>query len=1102
MIMLGVVVRSEAQQLNYQAIARNANGVALTFRDVGIRLSIRDGSANGSIVYSETRNVRTNQFGLFTVVIGSPGASNVLGSMASINWISGNKYLQVEIDPEGGNNYFQAGASQLQAVPYALFANAAYPVGPAGGDLLGSTYPNPIIAPLAVTTPKIANQTVTTPKIADLNITTAKLANQSITNPKIQDNTIANIKLVNSKVTLNGLTLNLGDAQDFSIGRNGTDVNIVSVGTTHTFNFPDASIVNRGLLNSSDFSNFNTAYTSRITGLTTTGSIGPATLSGNVLNIPNYSYTLPAASATTLGGIIPGANITNTSGTISITSNNVINALGSQTANRFLVAPNGANGLPTFREMATGDIPDNIVTNSKLANSSINIGTTNIPLGTTANTLLGLTSVTSGAFVGPLTGNASTASTWANQRTLSLTGDVTYTSNPFDGSANTTGVATLANSGVTAGIYGAANSIPIITVDAKGRLTSVSTNLISGVSTLGSSLNSGNIIVGSAANIAAQVTMTGDVTITNTGVTGIGNGKVTDAMLAPGITDGKLATISTLGKVANSATTATEFNTPNTIVSRDGSGNFTAGNITANLTGNVTGTAANVTGIVLGANGGTGVPNSGRTMTLGGNVVTAGDLTTAGAFATTLTSTGATNVTLPTTGTLSTLAGIETLTNKTISIPTINFSNNAAVNAGSDAQGSGIVTNDINIISSTPTSPSGITLPNGIAGRRIIIVNRGTNPINVYPVNGAQIDLLGNDNPYNNIPANGYLEFFATSANQWYSSSNKTLTTQWNTIGNSGLTAGTNFLGTTDNVALQFKVGGTFAGQIHPTLSGNLNTSFGLLSYNTTAGGTQNTAFGAGALGSNNGGKDNTAIGQGALASNKNLGNNNTGVGQGALSSNETGTSNVAVGQASLRAIVNTDRNTAVGRASIENITSGTDNTVLGYIAGRNHGTTFSDLETNTVTSLSQSVMIGSYTRPSASGSQNEIVIGHNAVGNGSNTIQLGNTNITSVKTTGVINAAGSIFSFAEKSAAYTITDNDYYIKVTSAATITLPPATSRTGRKFVIFNHHSSSNSVTSLSNLVGFGNTSNSINVTSMRSLSVVSDGTSWLIESNSFF
>jgi hypothetical protein len=67
-------------------------------------------------------------------------------------------------------------------------------------------------------------------------------------------------------------------------------------------------------------------------------------------------------------------------------------------------------------------------------------------------------------------------------------------------------------------------------------------------------------------------------------------GKITNAQVSDSaaIADSKLATISSAGKVSNSATTATSANTNNAIVARDGSGNFSAGIITASLAGNAT----------------------------------------------------------------------------------------------------------------------------------------------------------------------------------------------------------------------------------------------------------------------------------------------------------------------------------------------------------------------------------------------------------------------------------------------------------------------------------------------------------------------------------
>jgi len=109
------------QALNYQAVARTADGVIIPTQNIGVRFSILDGSTTGTVLYSETHTTITNSYGLFTLAIGK--GTPVTSTFATINWASGtDKFLKVEIAPAGGSNYQLQGTTQLLSVPYALYS--------------------------------------------------------------------------------------------------------------------------------------------------------------------------------------------------------------------------------------------------------------------------------------------------------------------------------------------------------------------------------------------------------------------------------------------------------------------------------------------------------------------------------------------------------------------------------------------------------------------------------------------------------------------------------------------------------------------------------------------------------------------------------------------------------------------------------------------------------------------------------------------------------------------------------------------------------------------------------------------------------------------
>jgi uncharacterized protein (TIGR02145 family) len=101
----------------YQAVLRDARGSIKANTSVSIIISILQGSATGSVVYSETHAVTTDVYGLINLEIGKGTVNS--GIMSGINWDSGTFFVKVTVDD------IEMGTSQLLSVPYALYASKA-----------------------------------------------------------------------------------------------------------------------------------------------------------------------------------------------------------------------------------------------------------------------------------------------------------------------------------------------------------------------------------------------------------------------------------------------------------------------------------------------------------------------------------------------------------------------------------------------------------------------------------------------------------------------------------------------------------------------------------------------------------------------------------------------------------------------------------------------------------------------------------------------------------------------------------------------------------------------------------------------------------------
>jgi hypothetical protein len=366
---------------------------------------------------------------------------------------------------------------------------------------------------------------------------------------------------------------------------------------------------------SSNATNLNTAST--IVARDASGNFAAGTITANLIG--NVTGNLTGTASAIADNTVTSAKIVDDS---------IVNADINASA-AIALTKLGTGALPTGITVTSTNIVDGSIVNadinasaaialSKLATGALPTGITVASANIVDGSIVNADINASAAIADTKLATISTAGKVSNSATTATNLNTASTIVARDASGNFAAGTITANliGNVTGNLTGTASAIDdntvtsakivdgsIVNADINASAAIALTKLGTGALPTGITVTSTNIVDGSIVNadinasaaIALSKLATGALP---TGITvasaNIVDGSIVNADInaSAAIADTKLATISTAGKVSNSATTATNLNTANAIVARDASGNFAAGTITADLVGNVTGTAA------------------------------------------------------------------------------------------------------------------------------------------------------------------------------------------------------------------------------------------------------------------------------------------------------------------------------------------------------------------------------------------------------------------------------------------------------------------------------------------------------------------------------
>ncbi len=125
LIIFTAIIQAQApSKFNYQAVIRDNSDELITNQNIKLKVSIIN---EGLTIYTEEHSVTTNLYGIVNIKVGE--GDSPTSDFDLIDWGTGTKSLNIEIDEKGGSSFTSLGKVQLLSVPYALHANSANQLG-------------------------------------------------------------------------------------------------------------------------------------------------------------------------------------------------------------------------------------------------------------------------------------------------------------------------------------------------------------------------------------------------------------------------------------------------------------------------------------------------------------------------------------------------------------------------------------------------------------------------------------------------------------------------------------------------------------------------------------------------------------------------------------------------------------------------------------------------------------------------------------------------------------------------------------------------------------------------------------------------------------